>query len=185
MQSQLLLFSKSVHIPVAEVNINSLEALQDADNFAETNEIIIQISTITKAHMGFINSLEQYILFAMEESQDVDPLLLAFGAIASYAQPKVEQEIATFLLRLHKTLTVNTNNTCGLTSLLLAMGNTGSLLVIDVILSYIGSPVSDMQMTAIRALLKFIHLEQVANSLADLLEMDLDEETVILITHTL
>ena len=65
------------------------------------------------------------------------------------------------------------------------MGNTGSVHVIDVILSYIGFPVSDIQIAAIRALLKFTHLEQVANSLADLLEMDLDEEMVILITHTL
>ena len=61
--------------------------------------------------MGFINSLEQYILFAMEESQDVDQLLLAFGAMASYAQPKVKQEIATFLLGLHKTMTTSTNTT--------------------------------------------------------------------------
>ena len=135
--------------------------------------------------MGFINSLEQYILFAMEDLQDVDPLLLAFGAIASNAEPKVEYEIATFLLGLHETLITSTNDTSGLISLLLAMGNTGSGHVVDVILSYIGSSVSDLQTAAIQALLKFTHLEQVTNSLANLLEMDLAEETVILITHTL
>ena len=135
--------------------------------------------------MEFINSLEQYILSAMEDSQDMDPLLLAFGAIASNAQPEVKYEIATFLLGLHETLIASTNDTFGLISLLLAMGNTGSGHVVDVILSYVGSSVSDLQTAAIRALLKFTHLEQVTNSLANLLEMDLAEETVILITHTL
>ena len=156
-----------------------------ADNSEETNEIIIQISTIRNAHMGFINSLEQYILLAIEDSQDVEPLLLAFGAIASNAQPQVVYEIATFLLRLNETLIMSLNDTSRLTSLLLAMGNTGSGHVVDVILSYTDSSVSDIQTAAIRALLKFTHLEQVTNNLAELLETDLTEETVILITHTL
>ena len=135
--------------------------------------------------MGFVNSLEQYILLAIKDSQDIDPLLLAFGAIASNAQPQVEYEVATFLLGLHETLITSINDTSGLTSLLLAMGNTGSGHVIDVILSYIHSSESDLQTAAIQALLKFTYLEQVTNSLAELLEMDLAEETVILITHML
>ena len=135
--------------------------------------------------MGFVDSLEQYILLAIEDSRDVDPLLLAFGAIASNAQPQVVYEIATFLLGLHETLIMSTNDTSGLTSLLLAMGNTGSDHVVDVILSYIDSSVSDIQTAAIRALLKFTHLEQVTISLAELLEINPTEETVILITHTL
>ena len=135
--------------------------------------------------MGFVDSLEQYILLAIEDSRDVDPLLLAFGAIASNAQPQVVYEIATFLLGLHETLIMSTNDTSGLTSLLLAMGNTGSDHVVDVILSYIDSSVSDIQTAAIRALLKFTHLEQVTISLAELLEINPTEETVILITHML
>ena len=135
--------------------------------------------------MGFIDSLEQYILLAIEDSQDVEPLLLAFGAIASNAQPQVIYEIATFLLGLNETLIMSSNDASGLTSLLLAMGNTGSDHVVDVILSYTDSSVSDIQTAAIRALLKFTHLEQVTNNLAELLETDLTEETVILITHTL
>ena len=132
--------------------------------------------------MEFVNNFEQYILLAMEESQDVDPLLLAFGAIASNAKPEVEYEIASFLLGLHETLITSTNNTSRLTSLLLAMGNTGSGHVVDVILSYTDSSI---QTVSIRALLKFTHLNQVTTSMAELLVTDLAEETVIVITHTL
>ena len=135
--------------------------------------------------MEFVSSLEQYILNVMKDSEAVDQLLLAFGALASDAQPEVEYEIATFLLGLHETLITSTNDTSALTSLLLAMGNTGSGHIIDMILSYIDSSISDLQTAAIRALVKFTHLQQVTNSLAEFLEVDLAEETVVLITHTL
>jgi hypothetical protein len=135
--------------------------------------------------MEFVNSLEQYIRNAeSEDSEEVDQLLLAFGALASNAQPEVEYEIATFLLGLHETLISNTNDTSSLTSLLLSMGNTGSGHVFHVILSYVDSTTSDLQTAAIRALVKFTHLQEVTNSLADLLDTYLPEETVILITHT-
>ena len=142
------------------------------------------MSTISNAHIEFVNSLKQYVLNAMKDSEVVDQLLLAFGAMASNAQPEVEYEIATFLLGLHETLITSRNDTSVLTSLLLAMGNTGSGHVIDVILSYLDSSISDLQTAAIRALVKFTHLQQVTNSLAELLEVDIAEETIMLITHT-
>ena len=135
--------------------------------------------------MEFVNSLEQYLLNAMEDFQDIDPLLLAFGALASNTQPEVEYEVTTFLLGLHDTVYTSTNDTSGLVTLILAMGNTGSGHVVDVILSYVDSSISELQTAAIRALLKFTHLEQVTNRLAEILEVDLAEETVILITHTI
>ena len=121
----------------------------------------------------------------MKDSEAVDQLLLAFVVLASDAQPGVEYEIAIFLLALHETLITSTNDTSALTSLLLAMGNTGSGHVVDIILSYIDSSISDLQTAAICALVTFTHLQQVINSLAEFLEVDLAEETVVLITHTL
>ena len=134
--------------------------------------------------MGFVNSLEQYIQDAMSDSEEVIQLLLAFGALASNTQPDVEYKIATFLLGLYETLITSTNDTSTLTSLLLSMGNTGSDHVIHVILSYVDSSTSDLQTAAIRALVKFTHLQQVMDSLAELLDKELPEETVGLITHT-
>ena len=135
--------------------------------------------------MEFVNSLEQYLLNDMEEFQEIEPLLLAFGALASNAQPEVEYEVATILLGLHDTVYTSTNDTSRLVTLLLAMGNTGSGHVVDMILSYVDSSISELQTAAIRALLKFTHLEQVINRLAEILEMDLTEEIVIQITHTI
>jgi hypothetical protein len=135
--------------------------------------------------MEFVNSLEQYIRYAeSEDSEEVDQLLLAFGALASNAQPEVEYEIATFLLGLHEIMISSTNDTSSLTSLLLSMGNTGSGHIIRVILSYVDSSTSDLQTAAIRALVKFTYLQEVTNGLAELLNTDLPEETVVLITHT-
>ena len=134
--------------------------------------------------MEFVNSLEQYIQNAVRDSEEVTQLLLAFGALASNTQPEVEYEIATFLIRLYETLITSTNDTSALTSLLLSMGNTGSDHVIYVILSYIDSSNSDLQRATIRALVKFTHLQQVIDSLAELLDKELPEETVVLITHT-
>ena len=134
--------------------------------------------------MEFVNSLEQYIQNAMRDSEEITQLLLVFGALASNTQPEVEYEIATFLLGLYETLITSTNDTSTLTSLLLSMGNTGSSHVIYVILSYIDSSTSDLQTAAIRALVKFTHLQQVMDSLAELLDKELPEETVVLITHT-
>ena len=134
--------------------------------------------------MEFVNSLEQYIQNSMRDSEEITQLLLVFGALASNTQPEVEYEIATFLLGLHATLITSTNDTSALTSLLLSMGNTGSSHVIHIVLSYIDSPTSDLQTAAIRALVKFTHLEQVMDSLAELLDEELPEETVVLITHT-
>ena len=101
--------------------------------------------------MEFVNSLEQYLLNTLKELQDMDSLLLAFGALASNAQLEVEYEVATFLLGLHKTLSTSTNDTFGLVTLFLAMGNTGSGHVVDVILTYVDSSISDLQTAAIRA----------------------------------
>ena len=113
-------------------------------------------------------------------------MLLAFGALASNAQPEVQQEVAAFLVGLQGTLTpMNTSDTGGLVHIILAMGNTGSDLVVNEILSYVSSPVDDLQEASIRALLKFTHLGVVRSRLAEVLDMDTDEDTVILITHTI
>lgn len=163
------------------------EVLQDAATPQEKNVIILQISTVSNAHVEFVNALEEQILTALDESQDVSALLLALGALASNARPEVEYEVATFLLGLQERLTsmISSNNTSELVHLILAMGNTGSDYVVTMILSYVDSLVEEVQRASIRALLKFTHLEQVTDRLAEVLEMDLDEETVILITHTI
>ena len=145
--------------------------------------ITIEISTIANPHIEFVRSVEQQL---QDESQHVIGLLLAFGALAANAEPTVEYEVATFLIGLHNTLVSgHINDTSRLTHLILAMGNTGSVHVLNEILAYIDSPVKDVQQSSIRALLKFTHLKVVTRKVAELLDTVPDEDTVILITRTL
>ena len=107
------------------------------------------------------------LVIALEErlhdnSLKTDGLLLAFGALASNAKEDVEQEVSQFLLELERNLTPNDEE---LTTVILAMGNTGSGLVVNTILEYVGHPLEDIQLASIRACLKFTHLPQVLNAL--------------------
>ena len=162
-----------------------LESLKDATTTQERNVITIQLSTISNAHREFVISLKQQLLTSIRESQGIHGLILAFGALASNADPEVEHEVATILLGLQETLApTNTSNTAGTVHLILAMGNTGSMYVINHILDYVESSVEEFQQASIRALLKFTHVERVANSLAKVLDTDCDEGTVLLIVNT-
>ena len=151
------------------------------------DSITVQIATVFNAHIVFVRSLEQLLAKSVRESQEESfGLLLSFGALASNAKPEVEYEVTSFLLGLQEMLApMNATDTAGLVHLILAMGNTGSVNVVSDILSYISSDVKEIQQASIRALLKFTHLEVVRSSLADVLDMHPDEETVVLITHTI
>lgn len=127
------------------------------------------------------------LVIALEErlhdnSLKTDGLLLAFGALASNAKEDVEQEVSQFLLELERNLTPNDEE---LTTVILAMGNTGSGLVVNTILEYVGHPLEDIQLASIRACLKFTHLPQVLNALKAVLTANVNEETVAMVVHTL
>ena len=151
------------------------------------DSIIVQISTVSNAHVEFVRSLEQLLVTSSRESEEkYFGLLLSLGALASNAQPEVENEVTSFLLGLQQMLPpTNINDTAELVHLILAMGNTGSVNVVNDILRYVNSEIQELQHASIRALLKFTHLEVVRSSLAEVLNMHPDEETVVLITHTI
>ena len=137
------------------------------------DSITVQIATVSNAHVEFVRSLEQLLAKSVGQSEEESfGLLLSFGALASNAQPEVEYEVTSFLLGLQETLApMYATDTAGLVHLILAMGNTGSVNVVNDILSYI----KEIQQASIRALLKFTHLEVVRSSLADVLDMHPDE----------
>ena len=136
--------------------------------------------------MEFVSTLERHIHTSAKVSQDRYGLLLAFGALASNAQPKVQHRVAVFLISLQNTLEpTNGTDTSALIQVILAMGNTGSLYVVNDILNWIECPIVEVQLASIRALLKFTHLDSVIDRLTDILDTGLNEETIILVTHTL
>ena len=151
------------------------------------DSIIVLISTVSNAHIEFVRSLEQLLLTSARELEEESfGLLLSFGALASNAQSEVQYKVTSFLLGLQETLVLtSTTDTTGLVHLILAMGNTGSVNVINDILSYVNSEIKELQQASIRALLKFTYLETVRSTLVEVLDMHPDEETLILITHTI
>ena len=139
---------------------------------------------IDNPSMDLVHAMEQLL---MDEENGRDAMLLSLGVLASKAQPNVAHEIVTFLFSLLGTATASTEdgNEFYLVDLLLAMGNTGSEEVSETILEYINDPIQEIQISAIRALLKFIHLESVRDALTDLLESYPPEEIVIMAVHTI
>ena len=159
-------------------------AFQSVSDVREKDTILTLISMIDSPHIDLIHGLEQYI---MNEEAGRGALLLSLGVLASKAQPNVAHEIVTFLFTLQEAVTASTEGSNGfdLVDVLLALGNTGSDEVSDTILEYINDPIQEVQVAAIRALLKFTHLQSVRDILMDLLESYPSEDIVIIAVHTI
>ena len=154
------------------------EALQSVRSVQEKDAIISLISTVDSAHIQLIHALEQEMLLE-EENKDV--LLLSLGILASRAQPEEAHEIVAFLMSLRENAVVaNDQHSVNLIDLILAMGNTGSQELVTIILEYVNDPDEDIQIAAIRALLKFTHLRNVKDKMVDVLATSPSEEVVIL-----
>ena len=138
---------------------------------------------IDNPHIDLIYVIEQHII---NEENGRDAMLLSIGVLASKAQPKVAHEIVIFLFTLQENATASTEDSNGfhLIDLLFALGNTGSEEVSETILEYINDPIQEIQIAAIRVLLKFTHLQSVRDALMDLLESYSQEEIVIMAVHT-
>ena len=117
-----------------------------------------------------------------DESFRTTSLLLEFGALASNGPPEVELEVVRYLLDLESRMSVTSEE---FTTLLMAMGNTGSKYVVSTILNYTDSLLEDVQLSSIRACIKFTHLSQVLDKLNEVLESGPNEEVFTMILHTL
>jgi hypothetical protein len=139
---------------------------------------------IENPHMDLIHGIERHIT---TEVNGRSAMLLSLGVLASKAQPNIARQIVTFLLTLQETATASAEDSNGfhLVDLLLALGNTGVVEVSETILEYINDPIQEIQTAAIRALLKFTHLQSISDALMDLLESYPSEEVVIMTVHTI
>ena len=138
---------------------------------------------IRNAHIEFVTALQEEFLTASQYFPEKDSLLLSFGVLASRAQPDVELAIANFLIQQETSIALNDSS--ALVHLLLAMGNTGSIHVVATILGYVDHQLRDVQAASIRALVKFTYLQQVQDRIQGVLQNQLDEETIIMISQTL
>ena len=154
--------------------------MRDASSEAERVDIIAFIAFIRGAGPPLLEELERQ----MTKSDDyLDPLLLAYGALAYETTMASEQRIVSFLLsRLQQAPT----NTTILVHFIHALGNTGSYYALDTIVSYLNHSTLQVQLVSISAMRKLVNDPVVEDLLLALLQaMPVSVEHVVAIAETL
>ena len=136
----------------------------DASSEAERVNIIAFIAFIRGAHPTLLEELEQQKTTAEDY---LDPLFLAYGALASETTMASEQRIVSYLLcRLQQAPT----NTTILVHFIQALGNTGSNYALDTIVSNLNHSTLQVQLVSISAMRKLINNPLVEDLLLEMLQ---------------
>ena len=138
------------------------------------------IAFIHQADPALLTVLEQKLVSA---NNYLDPLLLAYGALASETTTASEQRIVTFLL---SRLKQAPNNDTILIHFIHALGNTGSLTALDTIVSFLNHSTLEVQLVSISAMRKLIDSPPVEEALYSMLQITpASYEHVVAIAETL
>ena len=138
------------------------------------------IAFIHQADPALLTVLEQKLVSA---NNYLDPLLLAYGALASETTTASEQRIVTFLL---SRLKQAPNNDTILIHFIHALGNTGSLTALDTIVSFLNHSALEVQLVSISAMRKLIDSPLVEEALYSMLQITpASYEHVVAIAETL
>ena len=136
----------------------------------------------------FIRHASPALLTKLEEvlastDNHLDPLLLAYGALAAETTEESEQRIVTFLLN---RLEEAENSTAILTHYIHALGNTGSPFALDTIISFHNHSDLEVQLASISAMRKLVHSPLVEETLHSILQSaPAHHEHVVAIAATL
>ena len=117
--------------------------------------------------MDFVTKLEDLLT---KETATTDSLLLAYGALAATASSSVQQRIVLFLKRrlVHE---MGLNATASTVHLLHALGNTGSILSVNLLLDYLmHSNCSEIQLASVGAMRKLTAHKSVQDVFVTILE---------------
>ena len=167
------------------------DALVEVKDREEKNSLIAYIAFAHNPHLEFIELIELLIGIP---STSTDPLLLAYGSLASrdsHHSHAVEGHIVKYLLhRLAQVEYLSQESTGNDTiwpiiHLLHSLGNTDSKLTIETLLSYVQHPNLDIQLASINALKAHTTNETVQRLLSEILLSASVEDQVEHITQTL
>ena len=148
----------------------------------EKESIITHIAFTNNAHMNFVEKLEDLIT---KETVHTDSLLLAYGALASSTSSRVQQRIVLFLKR-RLIQQMELNDTTNTVHLLHALGNTGSKLIVNLLMDYLMRGTSiEIQLAAIGAMRKLTAQESVQEAFVTILESNPQEVFIEAIAKTL
>jgi len=123
------------------------------------------IAFIHQADPALLTVLEQKIVSA---NNYLDPLLLAYGALASETTKARKQRVVTFLL---SELKKAPKNETILIHFIHALGNTGSLSALDTIVSFLNHSTLEVQLVSISAMRKLIDSPLVEETLYTMLQI--------------
>ena len=155
-------------------------ALQRASTESEQTSIVSYIAFIHHASPSLLTELEQLII---STDNHLDPLLLAYGALASETTEESEQRIVTFLLNRMEDAPRSAMTTI---HYIHALGNTGSLFALDTIISFHNHSDLEVQLASISAMRKLINDPLVEETLNSILQpMPTSYEHVVAIAETL
>ena len=155
-----------------------IKALQRAYTESERTSIVSYIAFIRHASPTLLTELEEVINSADDH---LDPLLLAYGALASETTEESEQRIVTFLLNrmedAPRSATIHYIH---------ALGNTGSVFALDTITSFHNHSAIEVQLASIGAMRKLVNDPLVEETLYSILQsMPTSYEHVVAIAETL
>ena len=157
-----------------------IKALQHASTESERTNIVSFIAFIRNASPALLTELEHELDSAYNH---LDPLLLAYGALASETTPENEQRIVKFLLNRMEEAPKSVMTTV---HYIHALGNTGSLFALDTITSFHNHSDLEVQLASINAMRKLIYDPLVEETLYSTLQsMPTSYEHVVAIAETL
>ena len=132
--------------------------------------------------MDFVEKLEDLIT---KETVNTDSLLLAYGALAESTSSRVQRRIVLFLKR-RLIQQMESNDTTDTVHLLHALGNTGSKLIVNLLMDYLMRGTSiDIQLAAIGAMRKLTAQESIQEAFVAILESNPQECFIEAIAETL
>ena len=146
---------------ITQALLLSLEHVTDKE---EWNSLLLNIALLATPNKAFALQLE--ILINGQHNENTQSLLLAYGAIASRAQPDLRSHMITFLRNRTQKSTTDEKN---LINLIHSLGNSGSHEVVPFLLDYTNHSNMEVQVAAINALRKTTDNEQVQAALLVLL----------------
>ena len=138
------------------------------------------IAFIRHASPNLLTELEQLII---STDNHLDPLLLAYGALASATTEESEERIVTFLLNRLEDAPRSVMTTI---HYIHALGNTGSPFALDTIISFHNHSDLEVQLVSISAMRKLVHSPLVEETLHSILKTTPEHhEHVVAIAETL
>ena len=157
-----------------------IRALERASTESERTDIASFIAFIHNASPALLTELEHEL---NSTDNHLDPLLLAYGALASETTVESEQRIVQFLLNRIKDAPRSVMTTI---HYIHALGNTGSPFALDTIIFFLNHSELEVQLASISAMRKLINNPLVEETLYSILQTaPVNYEHVVAIAETL